>query len=106
MITPRIRARLGERTRRLQRHRSSGQSSSVHARAAEDVLVSSLRTTLFVLAAGSLILGASGVLSPALSTLLWLPSGLVLACHPASPVVRVIRDSLLRSVNGSTQRPH
>jgi hypothetical protein len=68
--------------------------------------VSSLRTTFFALAAGSLILGASGVLSPALSMLLWLPSGLVLACHPASPVVRVIRDWLLRGAGGPTQRPH
>jgi hypothetical protein len=69
------------------------------------VLVSGFRTTLFVLAGGSLLLGASGVLSPALSMLLWLPSGLLIACHPASPVVRVIRDSLLRSANGPTQPP-
>ena len=68
--------------------------------------VSGFRTTLFALAAGSLLLGASGVLSPALSMLLWLPSGLLIACHPASPVVRAIRDSLLRSPNGPTQRPH
>ncbi len=68
--------------------------------------MSRLRTPLFLLAAGSLLLGASGVLSPALSMLLWLPSGLLLACHPASPVVRIVRDSLLRSVNGPTHRPH
>lgn len=68
--------------------------------------VSRIRTPLFLFAAGSLLLGASGVLAPALSMLLWLPSALVLACHPASPVVRLVRDSVLRSVNGPTQRPH
>ena len=70
------------------------------------MLVSGFRTTLFALAAGSLLLGASGVLSPALSMLLWLPSGLVLACHPASPVVRTIRDSLLRGSDRPTHHPH
>jgi hypothetical protein len=67
--------------------------------------VSHFRTPLFLLAAGSLLLGASGVLNPALSTLLWLPSALVLACHPASPIVRILRDSVMRSAGGSTHRP-
>ena len=60
------------------------------------VSMSVLRPTLFAVAAGSLMLGAVGVLSPALSTLLWLPSGLLLACHPSSPVVRMISSVLLR----------
>jgi hypothetical protein len=44
-----------------------------------------------------MMLGAVGVLSPALSTLLWLPSGTVLACHPKSPLVRMISSALLRN---------
>jgi hypothetical protein len=58
--------------------------------------VSALRPILFAVAAGSLMLGAMGVLSPALSTLLWLPSAILLACHPSSPLVRMISSALLR----------
>ena len=65
---------------------------------AEKVTVGVARGFLFTVAAGSMILGTLGVLSVALSTLLWLSSVLVLACHPASPLVRMISGALLRGV--------
>jgi hypothetical protein len=65
--------------------------------AADNQSVSVCRPLLFAFAAGSMMLGAIGVLSPVLSTLLWLPSALVLACHPSSPLVRMISNGLLRN---------
>jgi hypothetical protein len=59
--------------------------------------VSVFRPLLFAFAAGSMVLGAIGALSPVLSTLLWLPSTMLLACHPSSPLVRVISSALLRN---------
>jgi hypothetical protein len=58
--------------------------------------VSPLRPVLFTVAAASMMLGAFGVLAPMLSTALWLPATIVLACHPASPLVRAISSALLR----------
>jgi len=63
--------------------------------------VSTLRRVLFTLAAGSMTFGALGVLSPALSTVLWLPAAILLACHPSSPLVRAVSSALLRDGKGS-----
>jgi hypothetical protein len=44
-----------------------------------------------------MMLGAIGAFSPAVSTLLWLPAVVLLACHPSSPLVRAISGALLRN---------
>jgi hypothetical protein len=53
-----------------------------------------LRWCLFAVAAVALVAGASGELSPGLSTILWLPSLRVLACAPSSPVRRAVGRGL------------
>ncbi|HWC86378.1 MAG TPA: hypothetical protein VG388_07560 [Solirubrobacteraceae bacterium] len=52
------------------------------------------RPLVCALAALALLAGASGALSPLLSTALWLPAVLVLACDPASPVRRAVGRGL------------
>jgi hypothetical protein len=64
---------------------------------ADNHSVSLFRPLLFAFAAGSMTVGAIGALSPALSTLLWVPSAILLACHPSSPLVRMISHALLRN---------
>jgi hypothetical protein len=59
--------------------------------------VSLFRPFWFAFAAGSMMLGAIGTLSPTLSTVLWVPSVILLACHPSSPLVRAISNALLRN---------
>jgi hypothetical protein len=59
--------------------------------------MSILRLLLFTFAAGALVLGASGILSPGVSSLLWLSSAILLACHPSSPLVRAISNAMLRN---------
>jgi hypothetical protein len=49
-----------------------------------------LRRYLFAAAAVAMLAGASGELSPAVSAALWLPSLLVFACGPSSPVRRAV----------------
>jgi hypothetical protein len=49
---------------------------------------------MFVLAALALLAGASGELSPLLSTALWMSSMLAFACYPSSPVRRAVERSL------------
>jgi hypothetical protein len=65
--------------------------------AAENQSVSALRPLLYPVTIGSLILGATGVLSPVLSTLLWLPAVLVLTLQSSSPVMRLMTSALLRN---------
>ena len=87
------------------KHAETDAQSFIGAPGAEDVLVRGFRMTLFALAAGSLLLGASGVLRRRCRRCCGFRR-LVLACHPASPLVRVDRDSLLRSPDGPSPRPH
>jgi hypothetical protein len=53
-----------------------------------------LRWCLLTVAALAMLAGASGQLTPALSTALWLPSLLLLACDPSSPVRRAVERGL------------
>jgi hypothetical protein len=53
-----------------------------------------LRWCLFTVAALAMLAGASGELSPGLSTALWLPAVLVLACDPSSPIRRAVERGL------------
>ncbi|MEA2196548.1 MAG: hypothetical protein QOJ25_599 [Solirubrobacteraceae bacterium] len=53
-----------------------------------------IRWLVCTVAVLALLAGASGTLSTLLSTALWLPSLLVLACDPASPVRRAVERGL------------
>jgi hypothetical protein len=53
-----------------------------------------LRSCLFAAAVAAMIAGASGWLSPLLSTALWMSSALALACHPSSPIRRAAERGL------------
>jgi hypothetical protein len=53
-----------------------------------------VRWCLIAVATLALLAGLSGALSTGLSTLLWLPSLVVLACDPASPVRRALERGL------------
>jgi cytochrome c oxidase assembly factor CtaG len=56
---------------------------------------------MFVVAALAMVAGASGQLSPLLSTALWLSSMVALACYPSSPVRRAVE----RGLHISSDRP-
>jgi hypothetical protein len=64
---------------------------------AENQSVRSLRPLLFPVALASLVLGATGLLSPAVSTLLWLPAVLVLTLQSSSPIMRWMSNALIRN---------
>lgn len=64
---------------------------------AENQGVKSFRPLLFPVALASLVLGATGLLSPAVSTLLWLPAVLVLTLQPSSPIMRWMSSTLIRN---------
>lgn len=53
-----------------------------------------LHWCVWAVAAVAMLAGASGELSPGLSTALWLPSLLVLACDRSSPLRRAVSRGL------------
>jgi hypothetical protein len=61
-----------------------------------------LRPFLLALAVLAMLAGASGELSPLLSTALLVTSMLTLACDPSSPVPRAVRRGLRIPVDGPT----
>jgi hypothetical protein len=63
-----------------------------------------LRSCLFAVAVLAMLAGASGELSPLLSTALWLPSMLALACDPTTPISRAVRRGLQIPVDGPPAR--
>jgi hypothetical protein len=72
----------------------------------EEMPVLRLRWCLLAIAAVAILAGASGQLSNGLSTALWLPSVLVLACDPASPVRRAVGRGLHIPVDRSSPTPY
>lgn len=60
-----------------------------------------VRLLLFLAALATMLVGASGVLSPVLSTVLWLLAALLLAGHPSSPILRAMTNAVL----GHRDRP-
>jgi hypothetical protein len=65
-----------------------------------------LRWCLFAAAALAMLAGASGELAPLLSTALWVPALLVLACAPSSPVRRAVGRGLHVPVDSDAPGSH
>jgi hypothetical protein len=71
-----------------------------------EMIILRLRWCLFAAAAFAMIAGASGELAPLLSTALWVPALLVLACAPSSPVRRAVGRGLHVAADSDAPASH